>query len=120
MKILADECCDANLVIGLRASAYDVKYVSESNPGISDKEVLEIALDEKRLLLTEDKDFGELAVRFGYKTLGIILLRLPDVRSHNLIDKIIRWFKKYSNRFTNHFTVITEKRLRIRKLPDHS
>ena len=63
MKFLADECCDASLVSALRIDGHDVSYVLEVSPGATDDEVLDWALSEHRVLLTEDKDFGELVHR---------------------------------------------------------
>jgi predicted nuclease of predicted toxin-antitoxin system len=55
MKLLADECCDAGLIAALRADGHDLLYVLESLRGVTD--------DEERILITEDKDFGELVHR---------------------------------------------------------
>lgn len=63
MKLLADECCDVALVEALRADGHDVLYVAESLRGASDDGILTRAYTENRLLLTEDKDFGELVYR---------------------------------------------------------
>lgn len=60
MKFLADEYCDADMIASLRADGHDVVYVMEIKPGALDQEVLKKAFDEGRILLTEDKDFGEL------------------------------------------------------------
>jgi len=76
MKFLADECCDAGLVAGLRADGHDVSYVLEDRTGISDDEVLRNVYDAGRILLTEDKDFGELVYRLKKPAYGIILMRI--------------------------------------------
>jgi predicted nuclease of predicted toxin-antitoxin system len=60
MEFLADECCDRGRVEELRQSGHDVLYVFESRRGATDDEVLALAFDQRRILLTEDKDFGEL------------------------------------------------------------
>ena len=62
MKFLADECCDAHVVSLFRYQRHDVLYVTEFKPGALDEEVLKKAFNEKRLLLTEDKDFGNLFI----------------------------------------------------------
>ena len=79
MKLLADECCDASLVLAIREAGSDIEFVAETHRGIQDKEVIDLAWKEERLLLTEDKDFGELVVRLGYQIKGVLLLRLPPV-----------------------------------------
>ena len=64
MKFIADECCDTGIVISLRREGHDVFYVLEEEPGLRDEVVLQRAYVERRILLTEDKDFGELVYRF--------------------------------------------------------
>ena len=76
MRWLVDECVDAGLVARLRASGHDVVYMAEVLPAASDADVLARAQGETRLLLTEDKDFGDLVFRRGRKVPGIVLLRL--------------------------------------------
>jgi len=63
MNPLADESVDQSIVAGLRQEGHDVVYVAELSPSISDDEVLREANDRGALLLTADKDFGELVVR---------------------------------------------------------
>jgi len=63
MKFLVDECCDIRLVSSLREDGHDVLYVLERKPGVSDNEVLIQAYNEERILVTEDKDFGDLVYR---------------------------------------------------------
>ena len=71
MRFLADECCAASLVEALRQDGHDVAYVGETFAGLSDDEVLSHALENRRILLTEDKDFGDLAVRLYKPAIGL-------------------------------------------------
>ena len=64
MKFLADECCDTGLVASLRKDGHDVLYAIEKKAGAIDDEILSDAYKEERILITEDKDFGELVYRF--------------------------------------------------------
>ena len=73
MKLLADEGVDRPIVERLRESSHQVWYVAEMEPGISDETVLDMANREEAVLLTVDKDFGELVFRQGRMTGGIIL-----------------------------------------------
>jgi len=75
MRFLADECCDAALVNALRQDGHDVVYAIESLRGATDDELLTCAFSERRFLLTEDKDFGELVYRFRRPACGIVLMR---------------------------------------------
>ena len=59
LKFLVDECCDTGLVRSLRDHGYDVAYVLEKQPGVSDDDVLLSAFNQGRILLTEDKHFGK-------------------------------------------------------------
>jgi len=60
LNILADESVDKQIVISLRENGFYVYYIAEIDPGITDKEVLQIAQEKDLILLTADKDFGEL------------------------------------------------------------
>ena len=62
---LADESCDFAVVRTLRAAGYDVLAVSERAPGARDEDVIRFATSERRILLTEDKDFGQLVFAAG-------------------------------------------------------
>ena len=78
MRFLADENVHRGIVSGLRAAGHDVAWVAESNPGALDEDVLALARVEDRVLLTFDRDFGELVVlRLRSAGPGVIYLRLP-------------------------------------------
>ena len=79
MRFLADEGVDGVVVEVLRGSGFDVSYVAELAPGLPDPEVLAIASTEGRILITADKDFGELVVRRRQASQGVLLLRLPGM-----------------------------------------
>lgn len=67
ITFLADESCDFLIVRKLRSADYDVLSVAESFPSVTDKQILQHAVKEKRILLTEDKDFGEWVFAHGEK-----------------------------------------------------
>ena len=75
MRFLADECCDFAAVRALRADGHDVLAVNEFQHRSVDKEVMEHALIENRILLTEDKGFGWLVFAGRAESLGVILIR---------------------------------------------
>jgi predicted nuclease of predicted toxin-antitoxin system len=76
VRWLADECLAAPLIELLRPSGHDVVYVAESAAGLLDTDVIEFAMREERLVLTEDKDFGDLVFRRKLAVPGIVLMRL--------------------------------------------
>jgi predicted nuclease of predicted toxin-antitoxin system len=116
LKFLADECCDADLVASLRAAGHDVSYVTEQYVGSSDDEVLLRAYNEGRVLLTEDKDFGELAYRLRKPSAGIVLIRI-DVN-----DRRLKWprlkslIENYEKRLPGNLVVVHTNKFRFRPL----
>jgi predicted nuclease of predicted toxin-antitoxin system len=76
VRWLADECVAASLVAFLRSNDHNVLYVAEAAAGFSDAEVIALALSENRLLLTEDKDFGDLVFRRERAVPGVVLMRV--------------------------------------------
>lgn len=79
MRFLLDQSADARLVPYLRSLGHDATRVGQDNPaGIPDTTVLEIAVAEDRVLITDDKDFGELIFRRSVPHQGVLLFRLGD------------------------------------------
>jgi predicted nuclease of predicted toxin-antitoxin system len=72
VRLIADERCDFTIVVHLRAAGYDVLAVIETMAGASDEKVIEVARSERRLLLTEDKDFGQLVFAAAKQNSGVI------------------------------------------------
>jgi len=81
MSWLADECVPAPLVALLRSDGHDLLSVAEVAAAMSDADVVALALQEKRLLLTEDKDFGDLVVRRERAVPGVVLMRIDTDNS---------------------------------------
>lgn len=75
MRLLADECVDGRLVAGLGGAGHDVVAMRDVAPGADDRSVVAMARRQRRVLVTEDKDFGDLVVRHGLRVPGIVLLR---------------------------------------------
>jgi predicted nuclease of predicted toxin-antitoxin system len=74
MNLVADEGVDRQIVEQLRLAGHDVVYVAELAPSISDDEVLQQANDRQAILVTIDKDFGELVFRLNRVVAGVILI----------------------------------------------
>src|SRR5437016_185213 len=75
MKFLVDECVDTAVTAWLRNQGYDVSAIVETASSSSDDQVLKKALSENRVLVTMDKDFGDLVFRGAQPHCGVILLR---------------------------------------------
>ena len=115
MKFIADECVDLQIIEHLRKKGYEVLYILEINPGVSDDELLSLASKESAVLITLDKDFGELVFRQNILTSGIILLRLSGLDSEDKAVITSEAIEKYQKEIKNNFMVITSDNIRIRK-----
>lgn len=115
MKFLADENVDQQIVASLRSSGHDVVYIAELDPGITDEQVLALANGQGCLLITEDKDFGELVFRMRRQSHGIILLRLAGKPSPEK-SAIATWVvTAHGPELQQSFTVVTGNGVRIRR-----
>ena len=94
-----------------------MRYVAEGGSGRSDDAVLRLALEEERILLTEDTDFGELVVRLGKPTLGVVLLRLMNETADVRAARVRFLLEEHGDRVRGHHFVVGRDRLRFRKLP---
>ncbi len=117
MNWVADECIDAAVVRLLRADGHQVVYIAEAAQGITDDEVLAIARESQSLLITADKDFGELVFRRRQTSPGVLLLRLPGVVSERRAGLVLEAVRLYGTEFLGAFTVITETSVRVRPGP---
>ncbi len=114
MNLLADECLDSNIVAQLRQDGHSVLYVAEMEPGIADEIVLERANSHNALLVTEDKDFGELVYRQGLVHLGVVLVRLQGLSSAIRAKIVADAFALHGGEMSNAFTAISPGLVRIR------
>ena len=115
MNFLADESVDKPIVEALRGEDYIVGYVAEMDPGISDDTVLHLANREKALLLTADKDFGELVFRLRRLSSGVVLIRLAGLSPTKKADIVVSFITKYFEQLIGSFSVITPMGIRIRQ-----
>jgi predicted nuclease of predicted toxin-antitoxin system len=117
VRWLADECIDAALVKHLRERGHDVVYMAEIARAADDADVMARARAEGRLLLTEDKDFGDLVFRRGAQVPGMVLLRL-DPAMHALkrrrLDAAMTRFAEEG--LQGRYTIIEAGRFRSRPL----
>lgn len=116
MKIVADECVDDEIVLRLRNDGHEVSYVAEVSPGILDEDVLILADDDNTLLLTADKDFGELIFRQGLVQRGILLYRLAELSKLEKAEIISLAIADHGDELLRSFSVLTEKAIRIRRV----
>jgi predicted nuclease of predicted toxin-antitoxin system len=116
MKFLLDECCSPRFVKEIRDAGHDVLYVLEYDRGINDSEVLEKSYQEGRILVTRDKDFGELVYRLEKQVTGIILLRFSNKNRHLQWPRLKELISLKSRDLVGTFVVVNEHKYRIRPL----
>lgn len=117
MKLLADENIPYLVINQLRRAGHDVVWAGTDCKGANDEEVVERARDEERVLLTFDKDFGELAFHQGLSSKsGVVLLRLKLHAPDYVLQHVLGHFEHCEN-WLGHFVVISEFKIRIRPLP---
>lgn len=116
MRLLADENVPKELIESLRRDGHEVVWIREIAPGLSDSRILVMAQSNARVILTFDKDFGELAFQHGLPaTSGIILLRMSKSSVAEIIN-IVGTALRQRTGWEHHFSVIEDQRIRMTPL----
>lgn len=117
MRFLADESCDFGVVRRLRAEGHDVVAVSEFESRSVDRELIEMAYRERRILLTEDKDLGWLVFVAGEKNAGVVLIRYPAQARPSLAASISQLVAQFEPQLHGAFVVLRPGSVRISLSP---
>src|SRR4051812_26907325 len=113
MRLCADENIGRETVLRLRAAGHDVLRIREAAPGLADVDVLKRASLEQRLLLTFDKDFGELAYRLGAEApAGIVLYRISQASPTAAATRILSILDSRTD-WAGHFSVVDDSTIRM-------
>lgn len=115
---LVDEGCDAIIVRTLRKLGHDVVFVAEVSPGKTDPEILAWGLAERRVIVTEDRDFGELVFRDRLVTSGVVLVRIGDEDREKKVTQIEILVNNHLADLPNAMTTVMVEHIRIRPLPE--
>ena len=113
MRFLVDECTGPKVAKWLLAEGHEVISVFDESQGSPDLEVPLRALAEDWILITNDKDFGELVFREQLEHHGVILLRLDDERAANKIIVLQHLLANYGDKLPDHFVTVTETKVRF-------
>ena len=117
MRILANENFPGDAVVALRDRGHDVAWVRSDAPGSSDVEVLARGQAENRILVTFDKDFGELAFRSRLPaSSGVLLFRISAPSSSHIVRVAVAALESRTD-WAGHFAVIEDDRIRMTPLP---
>ena len=117
LRFLADESCDFAVVRALRAEGYDVLAVSEVMTRSNDRALIQQANHEKRILLTEDKDFGWLVFVSHDESAGVILIRFPGNARHAMTRAVVQVVHEQGEKLLNAFVVVQPGHTRINRKP---
>lgn len=117
MNFVADESVDRQIVEQLREDGHPVMYVAEMDPGIPDEDVLRLANHQSAILITADKDFGELVFRQALATHGVLLIRLAGLSQSRKAEMLSSAIKERASEIPNAFSVVMPGTIRIRPRP---
>jgi predicted nuclease of predicted toxin-antitoxin system len=113
-RFLLDESANYQIAPHLRHLGHDVTAVGQDYPAsLKDVDILAIARREQRIVITNDRDFGELVVREAAPHAGVILLRLGAVTTDELIARLDEVFAQHGH-FMGELLIVSRKRVRIR------
>lgn len=117
MKFLIDECVWFSVAQWFKNKKFDVICIVEGFSGYSDNQVLEKAYTEQRILVTRDKDFGDIVFRQKKNHCGILLLRFESEFPADKIIALEKFFSDFalSGQLEDSFIVLTNKSIRIIK-----
>ena len=113
-KFIVDECTGIAVVHFLREQGYDAVGVIEVMPQADDFDILQYAVAEQRIVISNDKDFGDMVYRDKRRHLGILLLRLADDRAQTKIRVVAAVLAQYVQYLEHRFVVATERNIRLR------
>lgn len=116
MRFLVDESTGPRVALWLRGEGHEVFSVYDSARGMADGEIIQKAFAEDRVLITNDKGFGEKVYRERRPHKGVVLLRLDDERAASKIEILQHLLDRYADRLAGSFVVVTEKRVRFARL----
>ena len=115
MRFVADESCDFSVVRALRDVGHEVTAIADIAPRIEDEEVLRIALRKGTILITEDKDFGQLVYASAKANEGVLLLRFPARERSGVAAAVVALVKQRGAELAGCFVVLQRGRVRIRR-----
>lgn len=115
MRLLVDECTGPTVTAWLRNQGHDVVDAFETDRGAADENWMRQALADDRVLITNDKDFGENVFLYGMAHGGVVLLRLMDETPPAKIDAIRRVIEAHGEDIIGEFIVVTEHKIRFAK-----
>jgi len=116
LKFLIDVGVGKGIENYLNTEGYDIKAVRDIDPCLEDEKIIQTAFLENRMVITMDKDFGELVYHSLMEHSGVLLLRLEDATGSKKLKVLKFIIENYSDRIKNCFCVFQNDKFRIRKI----
>jgi predicted nuclease of predicted toxin-antitoxin system len=116
VRLFADECVAGTIIERLRTEGFDITKAADVCPTADDEHVLGEAYRDGRVLITADKDFGELVVRFGQPTHGVINLALGDLPAATRAEIAASRLSGLEDQLIGNIVTVEPGRVRIRPL----
>jgi predicted nuclease of predicted toxin-antitoxin system len=117
VRFLLDECCAPALAQALRSAGHDVRHALEDLRGSDDEALIALAVQDERVVVTEDKDFGELVMRHGRALPGLILLRIEPRDRHLKARRLLALLARDETGLIGSYAVVEVASIRLRPLP---
>jgi predicted nuclease of predicted toxin-antitoxin system len=118
IKFLADVNIEKGIVECLLKYGFDVKWIPDYNCEMNDADLLAMANNEKRILITNDKDFGELVFLRKQNTFGIILIRVKEQNTTEKVALLEKLILNHKKKIPNHFILISKNRFKFIPMED--
>lgn len=116
MRFLADVNIESGIVDHLRQNGYDIKWIPDYDRHMSDEALLDMAVREERILITNDKDFGELVFRQRRSLVGVILLRAKGQRTRDKIKLLGSLLADHQGKIAGSLIVLSKDKIRILRM----
>lgn len=116
MRFLADENVSRLVIERLRGDGHDLVAIAETTPSVPDADVLRAADADGRILITEDRDFGEMVVRRRLRIMGVILLELDRLSNLKEVESVAEVVSRHTDQLSGNLVVVEPGRIRLRPL----
>jgi predicted nuclease of predicted toxin-antitoxin system len=113
MRFLVDECVGTSVAEYLKSNNHIVFSVFDESRGAEDADLLQKYYLENYILITSDKDFGEMIFKNQKKHKGIILIRCQPNNFKQKIIILTKLLANYADKLENNFVVVTNENVRI-------
>ena len=114
LRVLVDVGVGKAVEDWLRADGHDVQAVRDRDPQMDDLDILSWAVSDQRIVMTMDKDFGEIVYHSGQPHSGVLLLRMEDAPSKEKVRVVKEIVQSHADQLPGHFAVYQDGRLRVR------